>query len=85
MSALPEIPDSVTTLDELGRWIDSACAGGLAESLADRMRLTVAVMDRAVLIGERLRAETATDTPAAPPAGASSSPSFAQPENDDAV
>lgn len=54
MSAIPSIPAAIVTLEQLDRWID-ANAPKMA-GLADRLRMTVAVMDRAGEIGACRRA-----------------------------
>lgn len=51
MNAIPEIPASVASLDQLDRWIEANAP--TPQTLADRLRFAVAVMDRAVEIGER--------------------------------
>ena len=43
MSAIPVIPASVTTLDQLDRWIDREAPK--ANTLAAQLRMRVAVMD----------------------------------------
>lgn len=54
MSAVPVIPVDVRTLEQLDAWIDRSAHE--ADSFAARLRFAVAVMDRAVEIGERQRA-----------------------------
>lgn len=54
MNAIPEIPASVASLEQLDRWIEANAAQ--PQTLAERLRFAVAVMDRAVEIGERQRA-----------------------------
>lgn len=53
MSAIPQIPASVQTVPQLDDWIDANASDNLG--LAARLRMMVAVMDRASEIGARLR------------------------------
>lgn len=60
MSALPIIPPTVRTLEQLDAWIEGAAprcdeSPNAGERQAARMRLAVAVMDRAGEIGARQR------------------------------
>ena len=55
MSAIPQIPAGVRTIEQLDRWIDAEAPR--ADTLAKRLRFTVAVMDRAAEIGRRQRGE----------------------------
>ncbi len=51
--AIPKIPPEIMTLDRLDRWIDREAP--MADGLAARLRMHVAVMDRAAEIGRRQR------------------------------
>lgn len=58
MSAIPQIPAGVDTIDKLDRWIEAAAptcdrAPNEGARLANRLRMLVAVMDRAGEIGAR--------------------------------
>lgn len=56
MSAIPAIPPAVRSIDQLDAWIDANAP--TATTLAQRLRFTVAVMDRATDIGREQRGET---------------------------
>jgi hypothetical protein len=64
MSGLPQIPASVMTIEQLDAWIDafaSTCdrPSNKGGRFANRLRMLVAVMDRAHEIGARQRAAKA--------------------------
>ena len=59
MSAIPQIPAAVVTLPQLDAWIDTNAPK--AAGFAARLRMMVAVMDRAGEIGARQRGEERTD------------------------
>jgi hypothetical protein len=54
VSAVPVIPASIATPAQLDAWIEEAAPQ--ARSMADRLRLIAAVIERAGEIGERQRA-----------------------------
>ena len=53
MSAIPVIPPEVATLEQLDAWIEQAALD--VRDMASRLRLVVAVMDRATQIGDAMR------------------------------
>ena len=55
MSAIPDIPAAVRSIDQLDAWIDANAPA--AATMAQRLRLHVAVMDRAAAIGREQRGE----------------------------
>ncbi len=50
MGAIPEVPATVRTRDQLASWIDRTVDDALATNLPARLRFLVAVMDRAAEI-----------------------------------
>ncbi|APR53335.1 hypothetical protein CA223_05315 [Sphingomonas koreensis] len=76
MGAIPEVPATVRTRDQLASWIDRTVDDALATNLPARLRFLVAVMDRAA----EIRAASKSGAPATSPAGAPAIPSPCQPE-----
>lgn len=56
MSAVPVIPDSVSSPEALDAWIDAHA--GETVTMADRMRFAAAIMERAGEIGDRQRGKS---------------------------
>jgi hypothetical protein len=55
VSEIPIIPASVKTINQLDRWIDAEAPRAVGP--AARLRMTVAVMDRAAEIGRSRQAQ----------------------------